>query len=81
MLMRFEDGRVATMDVSWSRKGGLEGRFEVYGDGGRIVTDIATLPAGVHRAARRLPRRRRRTRTPAGCSRCPTRHASTATTR
>ena len=28
MLIRFEDGRVATMDVSWSSKGGLESRFE-----------------------------------------------------
>ncbi|MEA2518918.1 MAG: hypothetical protein QOF49_998, partial [Chloroflexota bacterium] len=36
MLVRFEDGRVATMDVSWSSKGGLESRFEAYGDGGRI---------------------------------------------
>ena len=42
MLMRFEDGRVATMDVSWSSKGGLEGRFELTGTGGRIVTDMAT---------------------------------------
>jgi predicted dehydrogenase len=41
MLMRFEDGRVATMDVSWSSKGGLEGRFELTGTGGRIVTDMA----------------------------------------
>ena len=32
MLMRFEDGRAATIDVSWSSKGGLEGRFELYGD-------------------------------------------------
>jgi predicted dehydrogenase len=39
MLIRFEDGRVATMDVSWSSKGGLEGRFEIYGDGGRIIQD------------------------------------------
>jgi len=42
MLVRFEDGRVATMDVSWSSKGGLENRFEVYGDGGRIVQDITS---------------------------------------
>jgi predicted dehydrogenase len=44
MLIRFEDGRVATMDVSWSSKGGLESRFEAYGDGGRIVQDIISSP-------------------------------------
>ncbi len=42
MLVRFADGRVATMDVSWSSKGGLEGRFEAYGDAGRIVEDISS---------------------------------------
>jgi predicted dehydrogenase len=42
MLVRFEDDRVATMDVSWTSKGGLENRFEVYGDGGRIVQDITS---------------------------------------
>ena len=44
MLIRFVDGRVATMDVSWSSKGGLESRFEAYGDGGRIVQDIISSP-------------------------------------
>ena len=44
MLIRFADGRVATMDVSWSSKGGLEGRFEAYGDAGRIVQDITSTP-------------------------------------
>ena len=42
MLVRFEDGRVATMDVSWSSKGGLEGRFEVYGDAGRMINDSSS---------------------------------------
>lgn len=42
MLVRFEDDRVATMDVSWSSKGGLEGRFEAYGDAGRIIQDISS---------------------------------------
>ena len=32
------------MDVSWSSKGGLESRFEVYGEGGRIVQDIISSP-------------------------------------
>jgi len=44
MVLRFEDGRAATMDVSWSSKGGLEGRFEVYGDAGRIIQDITSTP-------------------------------------
>ena len=44
MVVRFEDERVATMDVSWSSKGGLENRFEVYGDAGRIVQDITSTP-------------------------------------
>ena len=42
MVMRFEDGRAATCDVSWSSRGGLEGRFEVYGDAGRMVHDMGT---------------------------------------
>lgn len=44
MVMRFEDGRAATMDVSWSSKGGLEGRFELAGTGGRIISDMASTP-------------------------------------
>lgn len=53
MLVRFDDERLATMDVSWSSKGGLENRFEVYGDGGRIVQDITStvLRAFVERPA------------------------------
>src|SRR4029450_7739484 len=44
MIIRFADGRAATMDVSWSSKGGLEGRFEAYGDGGRIISDMTSTP-------------------------------------
>jgi predicted dehydrogenase len=53
MLVRFEDDRVATMDVSWSSKGGLENRFELYGDAGRIVQDITstTVRAFIERPA------------------------------
>ncbi len=53
MLIRFDDDRVATCDVSWSSKGGLEGRFEVYGDAGRIVQDISSsvLRAFIERPA------------------------------
>ena len=53
MLVRFEDDRLATMDVSWSSKGGLEGRFEMYGDAGRIVQDMTStvLRAFIERPA------------------------------
>ncbi len=53
MLIRFVDDRVATCDVSWSSKGGLEGRFEVYGDAGRMVTDMSAsaLRAFIERPA------------------------------
>ena len=44
VVVRFEDGRAATMDVSWSSKGGLEGRFEVYGEAGRIIQDMTSTP-------------------------------------
>ena len=44
MIIRFADGRAATMDVWWSSKGGLEGRFEAYGDGGRIIQDMTSTP-------------------------------------
>jgi predicted dehydrogenase len=44
MLVRFADGRAATMDVSWSSKGGLEGRFEAYGEAGRIIQDLTSTP-------------------------------------
>jgi predicted dehydrogenase len=41
------------MDVSWSSKGGLEGRFELYGDAGRIVQDMTStaLRAFIERPA------------------------------
>jgi len=53
MVMRFADGRAATVDVSWSSRGGLEGRFEAYGDAGRLITDISvgSLRAFVERPA------------------------------
>ncbi len=53
MIMRFADGRAATIDVSWSSRGGLEGRFEAYGDAGRLITDISvgSLKAFVERPA------------------------------
>jgi predicted dehydrogenase len=44
MIVRFVDGRAATIDVSWTSKGGLEGRFEAYGDAGRIIQDLTSTP-------------------------------------
>jgi predicted dehydrogenase len=53
MIVRFADGRAATCDVSWTTKGGLEGRFELNGDAGRLVEDMGTgsLRAFVERPA------------------------------
>jgi len=53
MVIRFEDGRAATCDVSWSSRGGLEGRFEVYGDAGRMVEDmsVGSIRAFIERPA------------------------------
>src|SRR5262245_29829070 len=44
MIARFDDGRAATIDVSWSSKGGLESRFELSGTGGRVIADAASTP-------------------------------------
>lgn len=43
-IVRFADGRVALIDNSWSTRGGLEGRFSVYGSDGQAVTDLAVTP-------------------------------------
>ena len=53
LVIRFDDGRAATCDVSWTSKGGLEGRFEIYGDAGRIVQDMSSssLRAFIERSA------------------------------
>jgi predicted dehydrogenase len=53
MVIRFADGRAATCDVSWTSKGGLEGRFEVYGDAGRMVHDmgVGSIRAFIERPA------------------------------
>ena len=64
MIVRFEDGRAATMDVSWSSKGGLEGRFEVYGDAGRIVQDMTSTPLRASSSGRPATSARRPMPTP-----------------
>lgn len=41
-LLRLEDGRTSLTEASWSAKGGMELRNEVYGTHGRIVTDSSS---------------------------------------
>lgn len=38
-ILRFGDGRTATIEASWTAKGGMEVRNEVYGTKGRLVHD------------------------------------------
>ena len=40
MLMRFRDGQLAQAEVSWTSRGGLDLRNEVYGTEGVIFTDV-----------------------------------------
>jgi predicted dehydrogenase len=42
LLLRLEDGRTSLTEASWSAKGGMELRNEVYGTGGRIITDTSS---------------------------------------
>lgn len=41
VLMRFEDGTLGQCENSWSAKGGLDVRMEVYGSDGAIYIDVA----------------------------------------
>ena len=43
-ILRFEDERTATIEASWSAKGGIEVRNEVYCERGRIVHDLGATP-------------------------------------
>jgi predicted dehydrogenase len=43
-ILRFEDGRTATIEASWTAKGGIEVRNEVYCERGRIVQDNGSTP-------------------------------------
>jgi predicted dehydrogenase len=40
LLMRFEGGQLAQAELSWTARGGLDLRNEVYGDEGAIFTDV-----------------------------------------
>ena len=43
-ILRFADGRTATIEASWTAKGGMEVRNEVYCERGRIVHDLGSTP-------------------------------------
>jgi predicted dehydrogenase len=43
-ILRFGDGRTATIEASWTAKGGIEVRNEVYCERGRIVHDLGSTP-------------------------------------
>src|SRR2546422_347899 len=42
LLLRLEDGRTSLTEASWTAKGGMELRNEVYGTMGRIITDTSS---------------------------------------
>jgi predicted dehydrogenase len=42
LLLRLEDGRTSLTEASWTAKGGMELRNEIYGTMGRIVTDTSS---------------------------------------
>jgi predicted dehydrogenase len=41
LLLRLEDGRTSLTEASWTAKGGMELRNEIYGTRGRIITDTS----------------------------------------
>ena len=43
-VLRFEDDRTATIEASWTAKGGIEVRNEIYCERGRIVHDLGSTP-------------------------------------
>jgi predicted dehydrogenase len=43
-ILRFADGRTATIEASWTAKGGIEVRNEIYCERGRIVHDLGSTP-------------------------------------
>ncbi len=42
LIVRLGDGRFSLTEASWSAKGGMELRNEVYGERGRIITDTSS---------------------------------------
>jgi predicted dehydrogenase len=43
-LLKFANGRVATIESSWTEKGGMQLRHEITGTDGRLVTDTSSTP-------------------------------------
>jgi predicted dehydrogenase len=43
-MLKFADGRMATVESSWIEKGGMQLRHEIVGSEGRIVTDTSSTP-------------------------------------
>jgi predicted dehydrogenase len=43
-LLKFEGGQLATVESSWTEKGGMQLRHEFVGTAGRLVTDTASTP-------------------------------------
>jgi predicted dehydrogenase len=43
-ILRFDDERTATIEASWTAKGGLEVRNEIYCERGRLIHDMGTTP-------------------------------------
>jgi predicted dehydrogenase len=39
-IIEFEGGRVGVIENSWARRGGMEDRIEVYGEGGQTYADL-----------------------------------------
>jgi len=42
LLLRLDDGRTSLTEASWTAKGGMELRNEIYGTKGRIITDTSS---------------------------------------
>jgi len=42
LLLRLEDGRTSLTEASWTARGGMELRNEIYGTKGRIITDTSS---------------------------------------
>ena len=42
LLLRLDDGRTSLTEASWTARGGMELRNEIYGTKGRIVTDTSS---------------------------------------
>ncbi|WP_036331440.1 Gfo/Idh/MocA family protein [Microbispora sp. ATCC PTA-5024] len=43
-LLKFADGRVATVESSWTERGGMHLRHEIAGTEGRLITDTGSTP-------------------------------------